>query len=789
MYIILSIFVSYAIGILSCEYNFFYYYFFIIFAVLLYNTIKSKKIIYNFVIISFILLSFVNYNYNSKSILTQYIDKETDFVAKIKSTNNIAGDDSNYNSYNATILKINNQNLKSKENTIIYIDKNQSLNANTIVNIKGKVADVEFSKNFILFNYKNYLRSKKIYATIFCSNQPAVIKNSYSVFNKLANKFKSYAENLFYGKLNKNNSEIILSMILGDTDYLDDGLYDNIRKMGLAHIFAVSGLHIGLLYAFLFKCFRLLGINRRISWLITWSILWIYGFLVGFPVSIMRALVMFTFLFGSEMLYRRYNSLNSIALAALILTIINPFWIFDVGFLLSFTAALSLVLFNKYIQDNIKTKSMILKTIYMYLFLQVFTFPVVIYFYNYLPVLGIIYNLLLIPIFTFVLICSFIFLIFNSLFMYALIVPFKLFDYFLYSLRYIINITENINYNGIIMATPSIYEVMLIYISTFYTLYSYNIKTKLFLKIGYFIIISFYMITCFIIPIADTSLYFNIIDVGQGMFSTVNYKNHNFIFDCGSTSNKNLGEYVVVPYLTKNGIYEIEGLFISHWDKDHYSGIFSIFENDNINVNNIYSSSNNEDINSNINILKKNDYVKIDDVFKIKILSPRDTDITNSKNNSSLVILLNYNKWNILLPGDIESEIEHELINDLFKSDILILPHHGSKTSSSKEFVNAVSPKFAVISYGKNSYGIPSDEILLRYTVAKSKIISTFYNGEINFVLNEANLYYNTYTGLKSDNYYELYLVWIVPKLILFGLFVLWMIINVYIKKEVNYEL
>lgn len=785
MYIILSMFVFYAMGIISYEYNIFYYYFFIVFAVLLYNTIKSKKIIYNIVIVLFIVLSLVNCNYNSKSVLTQYTDEEINFTAKIRSINKTNNDsNSNFDSYNVTLLTINNQILKIKENTIIYLDKNQNLNVNTIVRLTGTVSNAEYGKNFLLFNYKSYLKSKKIYTTIFCSYTPIVIKEDYSIYNKLTNSFKSYTENLFSSKLNKNNSEIILSMILGDSDYLDDVLYYNIKRMGLAHIFAVSGLHIGLLYATLLRFFKLIGFNRRISWVITWSLLWIYGFLIGFPISIMRALVMFTFLFGSEVLFRKYNSINALAISALVLTIINPFWVFDVGFILSFSAALSLVLFNKYIQKNIKIKSKILKTVYMYLFLQLFTFPVVIYFFNYLPVLGIIYNLLLIPIFTIVLIVSFVFLIFNNLFVYTLIVPFKLFDYLLYSLRYIINITENIKFNGITMATPSIYEIIFFYISIFFILYSYKTKAKSFLRIGYLIIMSFYMITYIVVPILDTSLYFNIIDVGQGMFSTVKYKNYDFVFDCGSTSNNNLGKYTVVPYLTKNGINEIDGIFISHWDLDHYSGIYNLIDCDNINIRNIFSSSDNETINAEIKLLKKDDSFNLDNEFKITILASFDNIVADNKNNTSLVVLLNYNGRYILLPGDIESGNEYELINNLSKTDILILPHHGSKTSSSESFVDVVSPKFAVISYGKNSYGIPSDDVLMRYKKVKSNIISTFYNGEINFVLKDEDLYYNTYIGLKSDNYYELYLVWIVPKLVLLVLFVSWMIIRTYLQEK-----
>jgi len=382
--------------------------------------------------------------------------------------------------------------------------------------------------------------------------------------------------------------------------------------MGLAHIFAVSGLHIGLLYVALLYILRKIGLYRKTSWIITWLLLWIYGFLIGLPVSIMRTLVMFTFLFGSELLFRKYNSLNSISLAALILTIINPFWIFDVGFLLSFTAAFSIIIFNKYIIKKIKTKNVFLKTIYMYLFLQLLTFPVVIYYFNYFPILGIVYNLLLIPIFTVVLISSFIFLIFNNLFAYTLIIPFKLFDYFLYSLRYIINITENISFNGIIMATPSIYQIIFIYLAIFYIIYSYKNELRNFLKIGYSIIISYYLVTYILIPITDKSLYFNILDVGQGLFSTVSYKNHNYIFDCGSNSNKNLGDYVVVPYCTKKGIDEIDGVFISHWDNDHYSGIHNLIDCNNIDLKKIYSSSNNEEVYNNINVS--------DDYYSISVL-------------------------------------------------------------------------------------------------------------------------------------------------------------------------
>jgi len=709
--------------------------------------------------------------------LTQYFNEEIEITAQVNSINMLSNPDSMYNSYNATIVSINGKLLKGKENTILYIDKNQKLHTNVTIKMNGNVADTAFSKNTLLFNYKNYLRSKKVYATIFSTNDIIVLKHDYSKLNKISNNFKEYTEHLFKSKLNDKNADIILSIILGDVDYLDDGFYDNIKVMGLAHIFAVSGSHIVLLYGVLLEFFKLIGFKRRISWVITWSLIWVYGFLIGFPLSVMRTLVMFTFLFGSEVLYRRYNSLNAIALAALILTIINPFWIFDAGFLLSFSAALSLILFSKYILKNIKTESKILITLYMYLFLQLFMLPVVAYYFNYLPIMGIIYNLLLIPIFTYILIFSFVLLIFNGLFGYILIIPFKIFDYSLYSLRYIINFTENFAFNGVVIPTFSIYEIIFIYTFIAFALYLYNNKRANCGNIGFVTLIYFYCITYILVPWTDTSMYLNIVDVGQGIFSTLSYKNYNFIFDCGSTSNKNVGEYTIVPYLTKKGINNIDGLFISHWDTDHYSGINDLIKCGNISVRNIYASTKNSDIDHDITILKKNDYVKFNDIFKVKILWPDEENILNNTNKSSLVILIKFNRRNILIPGDIESDAESKILNEFVKSDILIVPHHGSSTSSSESFVEAVKPEIAVISYGKNNYGIPSDEVIKRYEAVNSKLFSTFNQGEINFILNNDKLYYNTYVGEKSDNYYELYFVWIIPKLFLFSIIMTWIII------------
>ena len=563
MYIIISIFAAYAIGIITYELNIFSYYATAIFAVLIYNSLINKKYLYNAVIIAFVILSYLNCNYNSKSILSQHINENIVIEAKIKKQNKSGSE-----SFNASVVSINGTPIFNKENIILYPGKYENIRENSIIKVSCNVAENQLTKNRMLFNYKNYLRSKKINAVLFAEGDAVVIQTDYLFLNNISSKFRNYTENTFCNNLNKKNADIILSIILGDVNYLDDELYDNIKAIGLAHIFAVSGTHIVIIYVFLLNAFKFI-FSRRVSWVLSWCIIWFYGFLIGFPLSIMRALVMFTLLFGSEVLYRKYNSFNSIGLAALILTIYNPLWIFDAGFLLSFSAALSFIIYNKYI----KPENNILKNLYMYLFLQIFTLPVIVYYFNFIPVMGVFYNLLLLPVFTVIMIFGFMLLILNSLLPILIIMPFKIFDYILYSIRFIIDISDKFAFNGLIVPTMSLCHVIFFYIVLFFMIYLHGNKECRCKKYVFAAIISLYSITYIAFPMSDNSLYFNIADVGQGLFTTIKYKGLNLVFDCGSTSSKSMGEYIAVPYLTKRGVSEADAIFISHWDEDHYSGL------------------------------------------------------------------------------------------------------------------------------------------------------------------------------------------------------------------------
>ena len=353
MYYFLMFFIAYALGIVFCIYfNFFHILIVaIVFAVV--NSIISKKLIPNVLIALFVVLSFITVSYSSKSNLIQYIDRNVDVVAKIINVQS-NNEESKYTGYNAQIININGKGLKEK--TIIYIPKGPYVEPNSIIRLNVSISEIISNKNRMLFNYKDSLRAKGIFVNAFCKGEIELLKRNYSMFNSFSNFCRGKTEKLFRKYMSEENANTVLSVILGDIKYLDKDYYKDIQKTGLAHIFAISGTHVVIIYATFFKFFNFIGLQRKISWFISWTLLWIYGLIIGFPVTVLRSLLMFNFIFASEILYRKYNSINSLVISAFILLVINPYFLFDVGFQLSYMAALCLLVNNRIIKKKSDNK-------------------------------------------------------------------------------------------------------------------------------------------------------------------------------------------------------------------------------------------------------------------------------------------------------------------------------------------------------------------------------------------------------------------------------------------------
>lgn len=273
-----------------------------------------------------------------------------------------------------------------------------------------------------------------------------------------------------------------------------------------------------------------------------------------------------------------------------------------------------------------------------------------------------------------------------------------------------------------------------------------------------FIIIKNYkkILICFVIISifqVNRKLKINFVDVGQGDCSfIITPDNKTILIDGGGNmlSNYDVGKKVVLPYILNRGYTKIDYVFISHFDQDHSLGCAKIIEN--LTVSNLILTKQFEenDIYKHIVSIAKQKkvnliYVKEGDVItlngvKIKILHPQEKLIAeNSINNNSIVFKLEYKSFSILFTGDIENIAEEVILskNINLKVDILKVAHHGSKTSSSQRFIEAVSPKIALIGVGKNNmFGHPNREVIERLQSYGTKIYRTDECGEISIVVN-----------------------------------------------------
>jgi len=218
---------------------------------------------------------------------------------------------------------------------------------------------------------------------------------------------------------------------------------------------------------------------------------------------------------------------------------------------------------------------------------------------------------------------------------------------------------------------------------------------------------------------SHSEMRLTVLDVGQGLAALIQTQNHSLLYDTGSkTSSQNdSGLRVLNPYLRSVGIKHLDGLVVSHNDTDHSGGMASVL--DEVSTDWLLSSLP-EPVEAVRNLQCFAGQTWVWDGVKFEVLSPEQWSyqLQVKDNNRSCVIKVTSKSGSVLLAGDIEREVENELVssNIALKSDVLIVPHHGSKTSSSNQFIESVQPKIAIFTAGyRNRFGHPKSEVVERY--------------------------------------------------------------------------
>lgn len=641
------------------------------------------------------------------------------------------------------ILKINNYNIDGNKLTIefnnlrgtYYFETEEDLryfksnyNLGDIIKVKGtlKVPNNNTIPN--TFNYKKYLYHKKINYILKIDNF-SKLKDNKNILLKIKNDILKRIENT------KHNN-YLYAFILGKSSYIDNESYNNYKINGVTHLFALSGLHVSLFSGIILLILNKLKLNEKLSFIITSMFLIFFSFIASFTPSILRATIFFILSSLNKIYYTFIKPKNILFLTFSILIFKNPFYIFDTGFILSFTITYFILLLNESItiKDNIKS----ILIISLLSFLS--SFPIIINLAYEINIIGFINNILFIPLVT------------NIIFPFSIIVI--IIPKLSFILFILTNIMEFISKYSSNLLNITIYFQRLNYfeIIIYYILLIVSIKKS---KKVIFILFIFILIL-YIKPSFDKDTYVYFIDVSQGDSALIVTKNNksilvdtggklNYKNDNWKQKNKefNLMASSIIPFLKSIGLKKIDYLLITHGDADHAG--YSIELLNNYKVMNKYTNKGRKNsLEKKINISSlESKYLKIDD---IEIYSLNDS-IYNNENKDSLVLLFKIYNYKFLFMADADKEVEKNIIKkyNLKNIDVLKVGHHGSKTSTDESFINEITPKYSIISVGKNNkFGHPNIETL--NTLKKSKILRTDELGTIKITLNKNKSLIETFT-------------------------------------------
>ena len=606
---------------------------------------------------------------------------------------------------------------KGKEKILINYCDDINISYGDYIYVKGKLIKPKDNTNFNLFNYKKYLLSNNIKYTVKASNIK-ILKRNKNIFYKL----KNYI--FFKIKSLDKSKKYILTFIFADKSYIDKEMYDNYQNLGISHLFAVSGMHISLVTFILLKLLE--GKNEVIKYLITFIFLMFYLFLTNYTISMVRACFQFILIFINKLFKLNIDNSNIVIFLFSVLIILNPYIIYNIGFLFSFSISFTLIKFKDMITGDFMIKN--IKTSLLSFFVSM---PILINNFFKVNFLSIILNIIYIPFVSYILF---------PLCLITILFPF--FDSFTY---FVINFFETITkfFSSINLLTFSITKMNIILVIIYYFIFLWIIKSNDKLKKKIIIVFIFIVFIINNNTIVNNEVHF--LDVGQGDSILIRIKSKNILIDTGGNINFNISKNVLIPYFRSSGIKKIDYLILTHGDYDHMGEAINLVENFKVEKVIFNCGPYNDLENELIEVLDKKkikyySYIKELNVDNNKLHFLQTKEYDNENENSN-VIYTKLNGYRFMFMGDAGVENEKDILEkyNVSKIDVLKIGHHGSKTSSDKNFIDEMNPKYSVISVGKNNrYGHPNKEVL--NNLDNSKIYRTDRDGSIMFKIKNNKL-------------------------------------------------
>ena len=652
---------------------------------------------------------------------------------------------------------------KKTSRILVYDDAKQPVQIGNKVNVKGELSLFEEARNPGNFDQKFYYKKQKIGAFLWAEALRVTDRESNPLKQGLY-ELRQKWKRILIDAAGEEDGGALAAILLGEKQGMDREIRELYQVNGIAHVLAVSGLHLSFLGVGVYHLLRRITGSYTVGGLAGILFLSAYILMIGMTVSAFRAMVMFLFRIGADLSGRHYDSPTALAAAAVIVCLWRPLSLYDSGFWLSFGALIAII-FILPIFKNLPAQSL-----WASVSVNLFLLPILMYSFYEFPIYGVFLNLIIIPLLSVLMAAGLTGTMISLFWEHAGEAIFLCCRIIFRVYEHSCEAALRLPFARVVTGQPAIWKILFAAVLLLRKKEENKGEKRSRKRRGFLsvLLVSIGMtILLFTIQVKD-KITITMLDVGQGDGLVIRGpEGKTYFMDGGSSDVKKVGEYRIEPYLLSQGIGSLDYVFVSHGDQDHISGIREMVQRQKtgVTIKRLVLPTQTvwDDALKELAELAAEEGIPVFTMEKgqcltegklsLTCIQPGKGEMEETGNSASLVLALRYGDFDMLFTGDVEGEGEKRLVGHLQGEysecvwDVLKTAHHGSGNSTTEEFLKTAAPQYAFISAGENnSYGHPHKETLERLKDAGAIIYSTQEEGAVTIVVSEGEF---TISGFK----------------------------------------